>query len=90
MKPSHLAFLAAAALGVGGISSAAVADVSAPTISNKIAIRTPGQRAVSAMNFIMGAQLSGDLRCSYQRKNQRQIRLARRRSFAAGNRKAFG
>jgi len=96
MKPSHLASLVLAAIGVGGMSSAAVQSQAAiyqihPTQANKHAVDQSSRRMISAMRLDLSSPFIPITQCpaTWQKKNQRQIRLARRRSHAAGNKKAF-
>lgn len=97
MKPSHLAALVMAGLGVGGMSAASItAPVSygqmqaqqAPSAA-KIMIERRNQKAIDFALMMEPGRHHGPPPGSYRRKNQRQIRLARRRSNAAGNKKAF-
>lgn len=96
MKPSHVVSIMLAALGVGGMSSAAVSSpslhqsVQQSSTSQKIAWLNTNKIA-DALVFDMkrgGTSVSAHP-CSWRKKNQRQIRLARRRLHAAGHKKAF-
>lgn len=96
MKPSHLAALCLAGLGVGGMSSAAT---STPVVSKDAYLSQIKKNATAATSRAMEIALRLDMDkggfpvtkhpCSWRKKNQRQIRKNRRRAFASGNHGAF-
>jgi hypothetical protein len=92
MKTSHLAAICFASLGIGGMSTAAIA---APQLtqhhSNKAALPAASQAMEIAMKYDMrdvGFPIEM-MSISWQKLNQRQIRKNRRRAHAAGKRHAF-
>jgi len=89
MKASHLAALCLASLGIGGMSSAAIAGPQHH--SNKAALPAASQAMEIAMKYDMreGGFPIEMLSISWQKLNQRQIRKNRRRAHAAGKRNAF-
>ena len=99
MKPSHLATIMLAGLGMGGMSTAAIQSPSAIVSSQSTAGMNASKAAMIQRGHssddiftasIRGGAMKGEAPPdSWRRKNQRQIRLNRRRSFAAGNKKAF-
>ena len=94
MKPSHLAAFMIAAIGVGGMSSAAVQSI-APSIqplqSGKYATILADREIKLQFDRIMRGGVVGieNHPASWRKLNQRQIRKNRRRAHAAGKRNSF-
>ena len=86
-----------AGIGLGGMSSAALTSPvshnqmqsqSAPSAA-KIMVELRNQKAIDFALMMEPGRHHGAPPGSYFKKNQRQIRLARRRKHAAGHKKAF-
>ena len=96
MKPSHLAALCLAGLGIGGMSSA---SLSIPPVAGELFPITANKHATAAANKAMQIVMNYDLHrggypiqqhpISWRKLNQRQLRKNRRRAHAAGKRNAF-
>lgn len=93
-----LAALAYGALGIGGMQAANTAHSSStmeqhqrPVDSNRYARKMANEAIIESMLEDYGARhRTGDAPpASWHKKNQRQIRLARRRRSAGGDKKAF-
>jgi hypothetical protein len=95
MKPSHLAALVLASIGVGGMSSAAisspvVAGQHHPTQGKQQAVIQKSQTAMHFERMMLSAPVGIENHpCSWRKLNQRQIRKNQRRAHAAGKRNAF-
>lgn len=96
MKPSHLAALCLAGLGIGGMSAASTAI---PNVAAELRPSPTNKHAVAAADRACEIALRYDIErggfpitmhpVSWRKLNQRQLRLNRRRAHAAGKRHAF-
>jgi len=92
MKSSHLAALCCAALTGGLIGAGDIQQQTSPGINHLFNAKVIQKEHEPAINpFAMMPSWVGVDYCaaSWRKKNQRQIRLARRRKHAAGFKKAF-